>query len=279
MKNQTLISAEIGINHNGSMDLAKELIDIASKESCDLVKFQKRTIDKVYSQEELDKPRESPWGSTTRDQKNGLEFSIEEYIELEKYCDSKNVDLGVSCWDIDSLLLVEENLNLKQHKVASAMLTDKAFIKALNETGKPVVLSTGMSTAEQVDKAFSLLNNVEYILACTSTYPTPPEEVNLRYITKLKSLYPATKIGFSNHSSSMLPLYAAATLEAEYIEFHITKDRSSYGSDQASSIADVHMATTGIRKVQEMLGSTDKKVLDSEAPILNKLRKVDNIMD
>ena len=279
MKNQTLISAEIGINHNGSMDLAKELIDIASKESCDLVKFQKRTIDKVYSQEELDKPRESPWGTTTRDQKNGLEFSIEQYAELEKYCESKNISLGISCWDIDSLLLVEENLNLKQHKIASAMLTDKDFIKAINETNKPVVLSTGMSTAEQVDKALSLLSNVEYLLACTSTYPTPAEEVNLKYITKLKSLYPEIKIGFSNHSSSMLPLYASAALEAEYIEFHITRDRSSYGSDQASSIADVHMAVTGIRKIQDMLGSADKKVLDSEAPILNKLRKVDNIMD
>ena len=234
MKQDVIISAEIGINHNGDMDLAKELIDLASSSNCDAVKFQKRNIDKVYSKDELDKPRESPWGTTTRQQKEGLEFTIQQYVELEKYCVDKQVDFGISCWDTDSLTEVEENLNVKRHKIASAMLTDKEFIAAINETNKPVILSTGMSTQEQIDKSINLLKNVEYVLACTSTYPTPAEEVNLKYITTLKQRYPHLKVGFSDHSSSMMSLYSATALEAEYIEFHITKDRSSYGSDQAS---------------------------------------------
>jgi N-acetylneuraminate synthase len=277
MKNGVILSAEIGINHNGDINLAKELIDLASTAKCNAVKFQKRSVNKVYSQSELEKPRESPWGTTTRQQKEGLEFSIEQYIELEKYCDSKGIEFGISCWDIDSLTLVEEHLNVKRHKIASAMLTDKDFINAINATNKPVILSTGMSTPEQIDKSVSLLKNTEYILACTSTYPTLPEEVNLKYITALKSLYPEIKIGFSNHSSSVMSLYAAAALEAEYIEFHITKDRSSYGSDQASSINNVIGATSGMRKIEKMLGTGQKTVLDSEKPILEKLRKVDNI--
>jgi|TARA_R110001583_G_scaffold57863_1_gene172863 N-acetylneuraminate synthase len=277
MKNGTIFSAEIGINHNGDINLAKELIDLASTATCTAVKFQKRNINEVYSQEELDKPRESPWGTTTREQKEGLEFSIEEYIQLEKYCDSVGIDFGISCWDINSLNQVEEHLNVKSHKIASAMLTDKDFIAAINETNKPVILSTGMSTPEQIDKSVSLLKNIEYILACTSTYPTLPAEVNLRYITALKSLYPGIKIGFSNHSSSAMSLYAAAALEAEYIEFHITKDRSSYGSDQASSINNAVGVVSGMRKIKEMLGVSQKTILDSEKPILKKLRKVDNI--
>ena len=277
MKQDVIISAEIGINHNGDMDLAKELIDLASSSNCDAVKFQKRNIDKVYSKDELDKPRESPWGTTTRQQKEGLEFTVQQYVELEKYCVDKQVDFGISCWDTDSLTEVEENLNVKRHKIASAMLTDKEFIAAINETNKPGILSTGMSTQEQIDKSINLLKNVEYVLACTSTYPTPAEEVNLKYITTLKQRYPHLKVGFSDHSSSMMSLYSATALEAEYIEFHITKDRSSYGSDQASSIANVAGAVTGIRKIQKMLGTGEKIVFASEEPILKKLRKADTI--
>ena len=157
------------------------------------------------------------------------------------------------------------------------MLTDKEFIAAINETNKPVILSTGMSTQEQIDKSINLLKNVEYVLACTSTYPTPAEEVNLKYITTLKQRYPHLKVGFSDHSSSMMSLYSATALEAEYIEFHITKDRSSYGSDQASSIANVAGAVTGIRKIQKMLGTGEKIVFASEEPILKKLRKAATI--
>ena len=154
-----------------------------------------------------------------------------------------------------------------------------AFLSAINDTNKPVVLSTGMSTQKQIDKSISLLKNVEYILACTSTYPTPDEEVNLRYITTLKSLYPDIKIGFSNHNNGVVPLFASAALGAEYIEFHITKDRTAYGSDQASSIEKVTTAIKGIRKTEKMLGSGKKVIFDSEKPILEKLRKVDDILD
>lgn len=277
MKKDIFVSAEVGINHNGDINLAKELIDLACSAGCDGVKFQKRNVNKVYSEEELNKPRESPWGTTTRQQKEGLELSIEQHVELERYCNSKNIEFGVSCWDTDSLAQVEKYLNVKRHKIASAMLTDKDFINAINATNKPVILSTGMSTTEQISKSISLLKNIEYILACTSTYPTPADEVNLKYISTLKSTYPNVKIGFSSHSSSTMPLYAAAALESEYIEFHITKDRASYGSDQASSIANVTEVVGGIRNVNKMLGTGEKVVFDSEKPILQKLRKIDNI--
>ena len=143
----TYIIAEIGINHNGDMAIAKELIDIAKLAGCDAVKFQKRTINEVYTQEELDKPRESPWGTTNREQKGGLEFSIGEYKELEKHTKTKGLDFIVSCWDIPALKEIEANLNVNYHKVASALLTDKDFLMALNDTGKKIIVSTGMSTA------------------------------------------------------------------------------------------------------------------------------------
>ena len=166
------VIAEIGINHNGDVKLAKELIDLAHDSGCDAVKFQKRDIDSVYSKEELDTPRESPFGTTTRQQKEGIELSIEEYKELESYTKSVGLDFIVSCWDMVSLELVEEHLDVKYHKVASAMATDRGFLEALNNSGRPVILSVGMCTQEEVDAAVDILDNVEYILACTSTYPT-----------------------------------------------------------------------------------------------------------
>ena len=190
---KTYIIAEIGINHNGDINLAKELINQASQDGCDAVKFQKRDVDLVYSVEELDIPRESPFGTTTRQQKEGIEFSIEEYKELESYSKSKGLDFIVSCWDLHSLDSVESNLNVKYHKIASAMLTDKTFLERLNGTGRPIIVSTGLSTEEEVDKALDILDNVEYVLACTSTYPTLSEEVNLKYVSTLKEKYPHLK--------------------------------------------------------------------------------------
>ena len=184
------VIAEIGINHNGDINLAKELIDMAHTSGCDAVKFQKRNVEEVYSTEELDKPRESPWGTTTREQKHGIEFNITQYKELEEYSNEKGLDFIVSCWDLDSLQEVEDNLNVKYHKVASALATDKDFLEALHYTGKPIILSTGMCTDEQVDAALKILKHAEYVLACTSTYPTKEEEVNLNYITTLKEKYP-----------------------------------------------------------------------------------------
>jgi len=270
------VIAEIGINHNGDIDLAKELIDMAHTSGCDAVKFQKRNVEEVYSAEELDKPRESPWGTTTREQKHGIEFNIVQYKELEEYADERGLDFIVSCWDLDSLQEVEDNLNVKYHKVASALATDKDFLEALHYTGKPIILSTGMCTDEQVDAALKILKNTEYVLACTSTYPTKEEEVNLNYINTLKEKYPYLSVGFSNHYNGLAACIGATALGAECLEFHITKDRTMYGSDQVASIESVNELMVSVRKIEKMLGDGKKVVYDSEVPIAEKLRKVES---
>ena len=272
----TYVIAEIGINHNGDIDLAKELIDMAHDSGCDAVKFQKRDIESVYSEEELNKYRESPWGTLTREQKHGIEFDIVQYKELEKYTDEKGLDFIVSCWDLNSLQEVEDNLNVNYHKVASAMATDKEFLEKLHYTGKSIILSTGMCTDEQVDAALKILKNTEYLLACTSTYPTKEEEINLKYITTLKEKYPYLSIGFSNHYSGLVACIGATALGAECLEFHITKDRAMYGSDQIASIESVGELMTSVNKIQKMLGDGEKVVYDSEKPIIDKLRKIEN---
>ena len=271
--NKTYVIAEIGINHNGDLNLAKELIFGAYEAGADAVKFQKRTINQVYSQEELDKPRQSPWGTTNREQKLGLEFNIEQYKELQSLAKDLKLDFIVSCWDEESVDLVEEHLDVDYHKVASALATDKNFLLKLNNTQRPVILSTGMCTEEYIDLAMQTLQNVEYVLACTSTYPTNPEEVNLKHITTLKNKYPNCKVGFSNHCSGHDACIGAAALSAECIEFHITKDRTMYGSDQSASIEDYKKLISGIRKMEVMLGDGHKQVYSSELPIEKKLRK------
>ena len=271
---KTYIIAEIGINHNGDIDLAKKLILKSKDSGCNAVKFQKRDIESVYSQEELDTPRESPFGTTTREQKEGIEFSIDEYKELQSYTQELGLDFIVSCWDSKSLDLVEEHLDVKYHKVASAMATDKEFLEKLNDTGKPVILSVGMCTDDEVSAAMSILLNVEYILACTSTYPTRAEEINLRYIETLKHLYSNTKVGFSNHYNGLDACVGSIIFGAECVEFHITKDRTMYGSDQVASIQHSNELVDSIRKMELMVGDGIKKVYDSEVPIAAKLRKV-----
>ena len=275
----TYVIAEIGINHNGDMKLAKELIRKAAKAGCDAVKFQKRDIDSVYTKDELDTPRESPFGTTTREQKEGIEFSIKQYIELQDYSKKYSVDFIVSCWDKMSLDLVEMYLDVKYHKVASAMATDKEFLEKLNDTGKPGILSVGMCTDDEVQAAMDILNNVEYVLACTSTYPTKAEEINLRYVETLKRLYPDTKVGFSNHYNGMDACVGSVVLGAECVEFHITKDRTMYGSDQPASIQDVDDLVDAVRKMELMVGDGIKVVYGSEIPIAAKLRKVNDTID
>jgi len=272
------VIAEIGINHNGDIDLAKELIDMAEESGCDAVKFQKRDIDSVYSEDELNKYRESPWGTTTREQKHGIEFNIVQYKELEEYADERGLDFIVSCWDLKSIDLIENNLNVDYHKVASALATNKEFLQKLNKTKKPVILSTGMCSQEQISAAINLLDNVEHVLACTSTYPTKVEELNLRHITTLKTKYPSVKVGFSNHYNGHDACVGAVALGAECVEFHITKDRTMYGSDQSASIENYDVLTTAIRKMERMLGTGIKKVYKTEVPIAKKLRKVDDIL-
>lgn len=274
---KTYIISEIGINHNGNLDLAKELIIKSKSSGCDAVKFQKRDIDSVYTKEELDAPRQSPWGTTNREQKIGLEFSIDQYKELEKFSNELGLDFIVSCWDLNSLKLINENCNVKYHKIASALLTDKQFLEGINETGKPVIVSTGMSTEEEIDKALSILNNVEYVLSCTSTYPTKDDELNINYVSTLKNKYPNYKIGFSNHASGLIPCFAAVAIGSECIEYHITKDRTMYGSDQAASIEHSEELVSGIRKIESIMGDGVKVVYESEKPIMFKLRKNNTI--
>jgi N-acetylneuraminate synthase len=274
---KTYIIAEIGINHNGDIELAKHLIRESSKAGCNAVKFQKRTIEKVYAPEELDRLRESPWGTTNREQKEGLEFSLEQYKELYASAKEYDLDFIISCWDVDSVRLVEDNLDIDYHKVASALATDKEFLKALNNTNKPVILSTGMCTERQTSASINLLDNLKYVLACTSTYPTLPDEVNLKHIQTLKERYPNIKVGFSNHYSGHDACVGATALGVECIEFHITDDRTMYGSDQAASIENYTSLVRAIRNMEKMLGDGIKKVYDTEIPIMKKLRKVDNI--
>jgi N-acetylneuraminate synthase len=276
---KTYVIAEIGINHNGDLNLAKELMEVAKINGCDAVKFQKRDIDSVYTEEELSAYRESPWGTTNRQQKEGLEFSIEQYKVLESYSNELGLDFIVSCWDNKSVDLINSELNVKYQKIASALLTDKSFLEKINSTGKPVIVSTGMSTEEEIDAALSILNNVEYVLACTSTYPTKDEEINLNYITTLKQKYPQYKIGFSNHASGLIPCYGSVALGSECVEFHITKDRTMYGSDQSASIEHVGELVSGIRKMENIMGDGIKVVFETEKPISLKLRKNNDILN
>ena len=270
---KTYIIAEIGINHNGDMEMARDLIKKSAESGCNAVKFQKRTIDLVYTKRELDKYRESPWGLTNRQQKEGLELSMDQYKALEKYSTDLGMDFIVSCWDTASVDDVERELNVKYHKVASALATDREFLEKLNSTGKPVILSTGMCTSEQVSAAVRILDNVEIVLACTSTYPTKPEEINLRHIRTMRGNYPDLAIGFSNHYSGLDACVGAVALGAQCVEFHITNDRTSYGSDQSASIEDSKSLIDGIRKMEMMLGDGAKVVYNSEKPIAEKLRK------
>lgn len=275
---KTYVIAEIGINHNGDLNLAKELILTSKNSGCDAVKFQKRDIESVYTEDELSAYRESPWGTTNREQKEGLEFNIEQYKELESYTNELGLDFIVSCWDIKSLELIESNLNVKYQKIASALLTDRTFLENINKTNKPVIVSTGMSTEEEVDAALKILKNVEYVLACTSTYPTKDEEINLNYIKTLKQKYPQYKVGFSNHASGLIPCFGSVALGSECVEFHITKDRTMYGSDQAASIEHADELVSGIRKMEKIMGDGIKVVFEAEKPIAKKLRKTNDIL-
>ena len=272
------IIAEIGINHNGDLELAKQLIDKAKKAGCNAVKFQKRTIDVVYSKEELDTPRKSPYGTTTREQKHGIELELDEFKELESYSKDKGLDFIVSCWDLSSVDDIENNCDVKYHKVASAMLTDREFLEKLNDTGKPIIVSVGMATEKEIEAALDILDNVEYILACTSTYPTKREEVNLNYITTLKTKYPNIKVGFSNHYNGLDACVGAIVLGSECVEFHITMDRAMYGSDQPASIENAYALVRAMRSMELMCGDGIKKVYETEKPIAEKLRKVNNIV-
>jgi len=269
------VVAEIGINHNGDLDIARKLISAAMLAGCEAVKFQKRTVDVVYSKEELARPRESPFGDMNGDLKRGLEFGLEEYREIDDYCKSHKIMWFASCWDESSVDFIEQ-FKPPCYKIASASLTDDQLLRYLRATGRPIILSTGMSTIEQIDHAVEVLGTKDLIiLHCTSTYPSKPEELNLQCIQTLKERYDVP-IGYSGHETGLSTSVAAAALGACLVERHITLDRAMWGSDQAASV-EPHGFSRMIRDIranEQSMGDGVKKVYESEEPIIGKLRRV-----
>ncbi|HZS54844.1 MAG TPA: N-acetylneuraminate synthase family protein [Bryobacteraceae bacterium] len=269
------IIAEIGINHNGDIDLAKRLISVAVAAGCDAVKFQKRTVDVVYSSEELAKPRESPFGNTNGDLKRGLEFCRDEYEDIDAYCKAVQIDWFASCWDEQSVDFISK-FDVPCYKIASASLTDDGLLRHTRATGKPLILSTGMSTLEEIDHAVDVLgkDNLVLLHAC-STYPAMYEELNLRAIPKLRERY-GVPVGYSGHETGIPSTVAAVVLGACCVERHITTDRAMWGSDHAASLEPngISRVVRDIRLIEQSLGDGEKRVYEREYPIIKKLRRV-----
>ena len=271
----TFVVAEIGINHNGSLETAKQLIDAAVAAGCDAVKFQKRSVDVVYSAEELARPRESPFGLTNGDLKRGLEFGADQYAEIDRYCAGKNIMWFASCWDDASVDLIEQ-FKPPCYKIASASLTDDNLLRHHRKTGRPLIISTGMSTLEQIDHSVEVSGRRDLILLhATSTYPSDITELNLRAIPMMSERY-GVPIGYSGHEVGLYTTLAAVVLGACMLERHITLDRAMWGSDQAASVEPQGFArlVKDIRAVETALGDGVKKVYPSEVPIMQKLRRV-----
>ncbi len=270
------IVAEIGINHNGSLEIAKKLIDAAALAGCNAVKFQKRTVEVVYLPEELAKPRESPFGTTNGDLKRAIEFGLEEYREIDWYCRERGILWYASCWDEGSVDFVEQ-FNPPCYKIASASLTDDNLLLHHRGYNRPIILSTGMSTLEQIDHAVEVLDTSDLILlSCTSTYPAPLEELNLRVIELLQKRY-GVPIGYSGHEVGLAPSLGAVALGACSIERHITLDRAMWGSDQAASVEwqGFWRLVKDVRAIELAMGDGIKRLWPSEVPVMKKLRRVD----
>lgn len=268
------IIAEIGINHNGDTNIAKKLIDLAVFAGCNAVKFQKRTIDIVYTAEELAKPRENPFGETNGDLKYGLEFGLKEYKEFDRYCREKNIIWFASCWDEGSVDFIDQ-FNVPCFKIASPSMTDDTLLLYTKAKGKPIIMSTGMSTLEQIDHAVEILGKENLIiLHTTSTYPAYYAELNLSVISALKKRY-GVPIGYSGHETGIASSTAAVALGACVVERHITLDRSMWGSDQAASLGPngVIKMISEIRLVETAMGDGVKRVIEREEPIIKKLRR------
>ncbi len=268
--------AEIGINHNGSLDIAKKLIDAAVDAGFDAVKFQKRAIEKVYTKVFLDSPRESPWGATQRDQKMGLEFGKEQYQEIARYCQEQGIAWSASAWDVDSQYFIRE-FDVPFNKVASPMLGHKPLLRAVASEGKKTFLSTGMATLEELDDVVKIFQNANCpfeLMHCVSTYPMREEDANLRCIPMLKARY-GCEVGYSGHESSLIKVCTTAVaLGATSLERHITMDRAMYGSDQAASI-ETHALRNFVetmRKVPGLLGTGEKELTPAELAVRKKLR-------
>jgi N-acetylneuraminate synthase len=268
------IVAEIGINHNGSLELALQLIRAAAAAGCHAVKFQKRTIGVVYSAAELAQPRESPFGTTNGDLKRGLEFGWDAYTEIDRVCRDAGIMWFASCWDADSVDFIER-FDPPCYKIASPCLTDHALLRRHRDTGRPLLLSTGMSTLEEIDAAVEVLTTTNLVLMhCTSTYPSRIDELNLRAIPQLAQRY-GVPVGYSGHEVGLATTVAAVALGAVVVERHVTLDRAMWGSDQAASVEPpgLERMVKYITAVEAAMGDGVKRVYESEYPAMRKLRR------
>ena len=269
------IIAEVGINHNGDITIAKDLIKLAKLAGCDAVKFQKRTIDKVYTKELLDTLRESPWGKTQRAQKEGLEFGLEAYREIDAYCKELQIEWFASAWDIDSQKFLRQ-FNCKFNKVASAMIVDMPLLREIASEKKHTFISTGMSTLAQIDAAVEIFKKAGCpfeLMHTKSTYPMEDEDANLNCIKTLRDRYKCN-VGYSGHETGLAVSYAAAALGITSLERHITLDRSMYGSDQSASLEPGGLSSLvgAVRKIEKALGDGDVNIHPKEVSVSKKLR-------
>lgn len=269
------IIAEIGINHNGDTDIAKKLIDVAVDCGCDAVKFQKRTIEVVYTKNILNAPRESPWGKTNREQKLGLEFGFEEYSQLDRYCKLKGIEWFASAWDLQSLAFLRQ-FHCQYNKIASAMLVDEVLLKAVAAEQKHTFISTGMSEVKQIDRAVEIFREMNCpfeLMHCISTYPMNDEDANLNCIHTLRQRYQCN-VGYSGHETGLAVSYAASALGISSLERHITLDRTMYGSDQAASVEPMglRMLVGAVRKIEKAMGDGCLGLIEAERPVAEKLR-------
>jgi len=274
-KMNIFIIAEIGINHNGDIEIAKNLIELAKSAGCDAVKFQKRTIDKVYSKAELDKPKESPWGTTNRELKIHLEFNKEGYDEIDRFCRELNIDWFASAWDIDSQLFLRQ-YNLHYNKIASAMIVYKDLLEMVAQEKKYTFISTGMSTIKDIEQAVDIFKKAGCpyeLMHCVSCYPMNDNDANLNCIKTLRDHFQCP-VGYSGHEVGLAISYAAAACGASSLERHISLDRSMFGSDQAASLepAGLRQLVGGIRKIQKAMGDGKVKIHETEIPSMKKLR-------
>jgi N-acetylneuraminate synthase len=271
------VIAEIGINHNGSLDVAKRLIDGAVLAGADAVKFQKRTPEKCVPRDQWNVERDTPWGRLTYiDYRRKMEFGPREYAEIDRHCRERRILWFASCWDEESVDFME-SFQPPCYKVASASLTDTPLLKKMRDTGRPLILSTGMSTTEEIATAIEAIGRKDLLVAhATSSYPCPPEHLNLNMITTLKAQYPDCPIGYSGHEVGLAPTWAAVTLGATFVERHITLDRAMWGSDQAGSveIGGLLRLVANIRDIERSLGDGVKRIYEGEIAARKKLRRV-----
>lgn len=269
------IIAEIGINHNGDVTLAKRLISVAAAAGCDAVKFQKRTVEKVYTKEFLDSPRQSPWGSTQRAQKEGLEFHEDEYAQLDEFCRAAGIEWFASAWDVESQRFLQQ-FDCTHNKVASAMLTNLPLLEIVAGEGKHTFIGTGMSTWEEIDAAVDIFRKYNCpfeLMHCNSIYPMPNEKANLRMIENLRKRY-GEKVGYSGHEKGYIPSVCAAALGATSIERHITLSREMYGSDQKASLEPHELCALvkALRETEKVMGTGKRILSEEELSIRKKLR-------